>query len=571
MPLLPEEPAVIFSNMSLAAQEALRCDDEVRIPNYRQLVLTDACKKNARTGRLSWRAGVIGASDESTFVPATSVLAPSAYERNELRGGGFASCKLGSMRFPSFADSGHSCSFAPADALLSPRELPQSPLLVGHYASSGVAQQPPARVCASRLWAHCTNVSAVPPKTSRKDVADMASVHIRPGPLRACSHPGSAQATACASHRQHIVPGVTFAVQLHTCGNSYCNLFHLVRDNFMQMLFALRQHGIEGNDARVLLLNSDWKPSFRFFSLINAFTRHPILTIAKDVPLCVRFERLIVGGVHPANQRGSGCLFKGVRSAFQRHLLGPIPYCRTYAEPVVLNGVAHVPAAGESRLLAPRITLVVRTKVTGNHGGGRILTNLLEVEGALRASFPASILSRAVFEDLPVHKQWQAIARTDVLIGVHGAGLTNLLFLPRCGQLIELMPKGLSAGFEDLIWSVPGSRYYSMRFPTRMNENITVPTGEFISTVHEAAAKWTRCTTDALFPRADRRNGLKGGSKPPKGGGGGGGGAKGSKAKAGSIRASKAKDSANVQHPSDLMGWVRKKARASLDWATRGV
>ena len=31
---------------------------------------------------------------------------------------------------------------------------------------------------------------------------------------------------------------------------------------------------------------------------------------------------------------------------------------------------------------------------------------------------------------------------TDVLIGVHGAGLSNAMFLPRCGMLIEMWPLG---------------------------------------------------------------------------------------------------------------------------------
>ena len=46
------------------------------------------------------------------------------------------------------------------------------------------------------------------------------------------------------------------------------------------------------------------------------------------------------------------------------------------------------------------------------------------------------------FEGMPLHKQWQTVAETDIWAGMHGSGNANAIFLHKCGVLIELMPRG---------------------------------------------------------------------------------------------------------------------------------
>ena len=45
------------------------------------------------------------------------------------------------------------------------------------------------------------------------------------------------------------------------------------------------------------------------------------------------------------------------------------------------------------------------------------------------------------FEDLSFVEQVKLMAKTRLLIGIHGAGLTNLMFMPPGGSVIELLPK----------------------------------------------------------------------------------------------------------------------------------
>ncbi len=58
----------------------------------------------------------------------------------------------------------------------------------------------------------------------------------------------------------------------------------------------------------------------------------------------------------------------------------------------------------------------------------------------LRSDFKVKV-NPVYFENMTFEEQVQTVANTDILIGVHGNGLTNLLWLPEHGSAIELFPK----------------------------------------------------------------------------------------------------------------------------------
>jgi capsular polysaccharide biosynthesis protein len=61
---------------------------------------------------------------------------------------------------------------------------------------------------------------------------------------------------------------------------------------------------------------------------------------------------------------------------------------------------------------------------------------------------------------LPVQEQIDAFAAADVVVGVHGAALTNLNFSPVGFRLLELFaPHYLNPGYWAIASNVPGSRY----------------------------------------------------------------------------------------------------------------
>ena len=70
----------------------------------------------------------------------------------------------------------------------------------------------------------------------------------------------------------------------------------------------------------------------------------------------------------------------------------------------------------------------------------RYLEKREELFDILESEFQVKV-NPVYFEKLTFEEQVQTVANTDILIGVHGNGLTNLLWLPEHGSAIELFPK----------------------------------------------------------------------------------------------------------------------------------
>lgn len=68
---------------------------------------------------------------------------------------------------------------------------------------------------------------------------------------------------------------------------------------------------------------------------------------------------------------------------------------------------------------------------------GRLVLNESEVEAALSALGATCVC----FEDLSFRQQVELMSRTKCLISIKGAGLTNAMFMPPGGTVIELLPK----------------------------------------------------------------------------------------------------------------------------------
>jgi len=57
-----------------------------------------------------------------------------------------------------------------------------------------------------------------------------------------------------------------------------------------------------------------------------------------------------------------------------------------------------------------------------------------------------AIVNGVQLERLDFHDQIELISRTDMLIGMHGAGLSHILYLPQTSGVIELFPAYVSPG-----------------------------------------------------------------------------------------------------------------------------
>ncbi|KOS20344.1 EGF domain-specific O-linked N-acetylglucosamine transferase [Escovopsis weberi] len=111
----------------------------------------------------------------------------------------------------------------------------------------------------------------------------------------------------------------------------------------------------------------------------------------------------------------------------------------------VARALAHL-AIDPSPPRAPNVsvTFITRTttrKLAGEHAH----------VAALRAAIPHMALDVVDFAALPLAAQLAAVRRTDLLVGVHGAGLTHLMFLQPGSAVVEILPEGFQhKGFRNL-------------------------------------------------------------------------------------------------------------------------
>lgn len=79
-------------------------------------------------------------------------------------------------------------------------------------------------------------------------------------------------------------------------------------------------------------------------------------------------------------------------------------------------------------------------------------------------------------EDMTVHEQLQALRLTTVLVGVHGSGLNNVMFLPAGAALVQLLPFGL--GYKSDFQAHAehcGVAYYEWQAQTHSSPELFVP------------------------------------------------------------------------------------------------
>lgn len=71
-------------------------------------------------------------------------------------------------------------------------------------------------------------------------------------------------------------------------------------------------------------------------------------------------------------------------------------------------------------------------------------------------------------ERMSVREQWELFSTAEVVVGVHGAGLTNTVFAPAGATLVELQPPQLDAARVVLYWNLAaaaGQRYVQVVCP----------------------------------------------------------------------------------------------------------
>ena len=279
------------------------------------------------------------------------------------------------------------------------------------------------------------------------------------------------------------VPGLTIFFAL-----TVLSPYHFFRDNLAHILRMIYAHGIArevhpseshirqtwplrnlthvyqqrltaeeglGGPVRLLLWNTGIEDR-TILGYLTAVTSLPIWT-GPVTRTCVHFERLVLGTPPRPPKSNTGHL---LREPLMRGL--GIKHCR---QP---RGESTHTQGGAQQ---PRITLLLREKASHRtYTVGRLVLNPLEVESALSRVGRVRVVS---FENYTIAQQLQVMLETDVLVGVHGAGLSNAMFLDRCGIVVELFPLGAPPAGPYLDFHVSERRSNAASTPPTMNEMLT--------------------------------------------------------------------------------------------------
>ena len=98
-----------------------------------------------------------------------------------------------------------------------------------------------------------------------------------------------------------------------------------------------------------------------------------------------------------------------------------------------------------------KITLIVRRSAINHPRNkaaktGRKIFNEVEIISTLQQVFPTASVQPVLMDALPLRSQLEISSSTDLWIGMHGAGMSHVTFLPRHAGVIELFQKGFKTG-----------------------------------------------------------------------------------------------------------------------------
>ena len=218
------------------------------------------------------------------------------------------------------------------------------------------------------------------------------------------------------------------------------------------------QHPGDAENTRVVMLDS--YPEESTFDLWRFFSHNPAIKLAGDdaspaTGFPFREEdgpfNIIVplsGGSHPTWQNDwvnrTDCteapLIKVLVKRVYEH------YGVSRQDPPV--------SLGSVKAYAMRITFIDRKGSRQLIGGQGLLAKLVE-------RYPDALIQSLDFATLTLADQLRVIQETDILVGVHGAGLTHTMFMRESyGAVVEIQPEGMGhKGFANMA-AMTGHAYF---------------------------------------------------------------------------------------------------------------
>nr|AGS18878.1 GT61_4 [Plantago ovata] len=223
----------------------------------------------------------------------------------------------------------------------------------------------------------------------------------------------------CKHDKYHTAPAILFSV-----GGQVGNYYH----SFSDVIFPLYTTSYRFQ-RDVHFLASDYQGWWinKFQDIFNVLTRHPIVDIDNECWEVHCYKKMVVGLKYHVDlvvdDRSVSEYSTGVSMQNFRHLL---------RDAYSLERKTSISRQRGST--SPRLMIVSRKKT-------RVILNQEEISQVAReVGFEVVLADDVSTFDVP--RFANLVNSCDVLMGIHGAGLTNMLFLPDNAVLIQLIPFG---------------------------------------------------------------------------------------------------------------------------------
>ncbi|KAL4226680.1 hypothetical protein ACF0H5_014661 [Mactra antiquata] len=219
----------------------------------------------------------------------------------------------------------------------------------------------------------------------------------------------------------HTVKGWTIAVTRY----EYANFYHTLTD-FYNTYILIQSFNISSNNLTILLI--DGHPSGQL-----------------DKTWTVLFGRVIRAGMltKPAMFENLVWGISGYDSVMNTHSSNDLPLVEEFKQFVYQRYQLRTRRKLNCKKL--NILAIFRRDYVAHprNPTGRVsrkIKNEEEMLDAIKVLLPSHNVKGSQIDLLDMDKQLELIAKTDILIGMHGAGLSHTLFLPQHAGLVELFP-----------------------------------------------------------------------------------------------------------------------------------
>ncbi|KAK3160177.1 hypothetical protein QOZ80_1BG0056200 [Eleusine coracana subsp. coracana] len=256
---------------------------------------------------------------------------------------------------------------------------------------------------------------------SRKNVDAIKKVTITQLPDDRSAAPACTTAT-------YAVPAVLFAL-----GGLTGNIFHDYADVLVPLFVASRRYA---GEVQFLVANLGDRPAWpgKYITLLRVLSKYDVVDLdAADAHVMRCFRRLTVG-LHIHKEFTVVPEMAAADEGRRRRRLAMADFTRFQREAYGLPRVDVAPREPGKR--QPRLMLLRRSHY-------RRFVNEEEIVRAAAAA--AGFEAEAVElngDEMPVAEQARRVNSFDVLVAVHGAGLTTEVFLPPGGVVIQVVPFG---------------------------------------------------------------------------------------------------------------------------------